>query len=262
MTFEYAQLKDYIDINPMTYIPWKLFNKQNFVEPEGINLRGYTIEELSRMLAEAQAMQLKNPADARPWAYELTLYIGGRRAEIPPLNWDDTDEQFIYLWKQLVGSYPYTIKGDPKNKNNRAFPMTPVINDYLYRLKENNSIYHPDSNFLFPNEKQPSGCISLGGVYKIHEKICKKLGIPISKDFIKGTHAFRRVHETEFIGETGSSKLSEEIYGHTEKTVDEHYRMKQAAEVTAPTVLKIQNKIISGCTRVHTQNEEKEKPET
>lgn len=115
---------------------------------------------------------------------------------------------------------------------------------------------------MFPNEKYPLGCIALGRIYKVHVQICKILDIPISKEFPKGTHAFRRTHETEFIGETGSSQLSQEIYGHSEKTVEEHYRLSQAAKVTAPTVSKIQNKIIDVCTRVHTHNEEKEKPET
>ena len=262
--FDYAMIKDYIIQTPMPLIPWKRFAAQCIESSANINDRAYSIDEIGRMYSKAHEFQKEKPYDAGYWAYEFVILNGFRRGEAPPLEWEDVDyeKDFVYLWKELIGPYPYFIKGDVKNRKKRGFPITPESKEFLERLNMHNQKYHPGSTFLFPNEKYPLGCIALGRIYKVHVQICKILDIPISKEFPKGTHAFRRTHETEFIGETGSSQLSQEIYGHNEKTVEEHYRLSQAAKVTAPTVSKIQNKIIDVCTRVHTHNEEKEKPET
>lgn len=263
-TFDYAVLRDFIEINPMLLVPWKIFNQRDFVRPADIRMRGYTYEEIGKMLEFTQELEIQHPADSRPWAYEFHILTAERRGEAPPLEWDDIcwEKGFIYIHKELVGDYPYFIKDIPKNDSNRNFPLTEELIEFLKRLKENNEIYHPGSKFLFPNEKQPLGCMSLGGAYKIHEKVCKALGIEISKNFVKGTHAFRRVHETTFLEENGSSQIATTIYGHTEDVIKQNYLLAVNAKLAAPTVSTIQSRIINECTRVHKNNRKMKNPES
>ena len=266
-TFIYALKHEMITVNPVDLILWDEFDDELFIPIGDVHKRGYTFEELSLMLDEDHKIQVAPESlyDSRPWAHEFAILTAGRRGEIAPLSWDDIDfaHKCIYFRKQLIGKYPYYIKDLLKKKKKiRIFPLTPELDEFFTRLKKHNDVYHPGSNYLFPNENEPLGCMSLGGTYKIHEKICKKYGIPISKELIKGTHAFRRVHETAFLNETGSTQWSEGIYGHNERTVKEFYLMQQNAQVTAPTVSNIQNAVIKGCTQLHTKEEEKEKPGT
>ena len=53
--------------------------------------------------------------------------------------------------------------------------------------------------------------------------MCKKLGIAISKEFIKGTHAFRRNAITDIINICGSAELASELLGNSPKVALQHY---------------------------------------
>ncbi len=95
--------------------------------------------------------------------------------------------------------------------------------DFLVRLHDNNEIYHPESSFLFPDENEELGCITHNLIYRAHKYACKKLGIPIDKYCLKGTHAFRRVHETSFMESGGSLDLAAKVYGNSERVIESNY---------------------------------------
>ena len=66
------------------------------------------------------------------------------------------------------------------------------LNEYLGRLLTMLDTYYPGSEYLFPDKNTDLGVINNNTVYRLYSRICKKLGIKISRDEIKGTHSFRR----------------------------------------------------------------------
>ncbi len=194
-------------------------------------MRGYTKEQMHSLIEFARKMQKKKPKEIKWWSYEFALLTAVRRAEIPPVEWFDVKKTYIDINKELVGAQkPYTIKHNTKTNKDRYFPITSIMLDYLKRLHENNEIYHPGSKYLFPDKNEPLGCITMNVTYRAHKYACKELGIPIDKEFLKGTHAFRRVHETTFLEKGGSLDLASKVYGNSPRVVEDNYMLAVNAE--------------------------------
>ena len=61
-------------------------------------------------------------------------------------------------------------------------------------------------------------------VYQFFRRMCGKLDIPISKDRIRGTHAFRRNAITEVINKSSDNVvLTVQILGNSPETIRKHY---------------------------------------
>lgn len=243
-TFKYALKKKLIKLNPMQSVCLDDY-KDSFSPSAPIALRGYTADEMNAMYNETRKMQLEQPEDARWWSYEFNLLTAERRAEIPPIKWSDVylDRGIIDIHQQIIGKEPYTIIPSTKTGLERYFPIGEMLQDFLERLKANNAIYHPDSEFLFPDETKPLGCITPHVTYRAHRKICKKLNVPVDKDVIRGTHAFRRVHQTSFIEEGGSQELAAKIYGNSPETMERNYILKINSSLSAPIIDKTHEKL-------------------
>ncbi|MBR6238785.1 MAG: hypothetical protein IKQ83_07055 [Lachnospiraceae bacterium] len=123
------------------------------------------------------------------------------------------------------------------------YPLTPPIKVFLERLKANNDIYYPGSNFLFPDESQELGCITLYVTYRAHRYVCNKLGIPVNKEIPKGPHSFRRNHLTGFVELSGNAMLGTNLYGNSVKAFDQYYALSYNAATSAPFVEAFQTKI-------------------
>lgn len=243
-TLNYGIKLDLILMNPMLQVYWDDY-KNCFAPSTPIQERGYTMEEMQAMYEITRQNQEVEPEDARHWSYEFNLLTATRRAEIPPLRWSDVhlEEGYIDIHQEEIGEEPYIIKDETKTAIDRYFPITEIVLEFLIRLKENNDKYHPGSEFLFPDEKQVLGCITPQVTYRAHTKICKQLGIELSKEIPRGTHAFRRVHQTAFIEEGGSIELASKVYGNSPKVVEQHYLLNLNAKSSASIVDMTQRKL-------------------
>ncbi|MBQ9023270.1 MAG: hypothetical protein IJ108_05065 [Eubacterium sp.] len=237
----------------MDYIDLEDYFK-NVSDSASVNDRGYSIEEMLTLYDTVHNYQKEDPGNAKYWAYEFNLLVACRRGEIPPLSWNDVDliRNQISFSHQLVehrdnqtGERLLEIKDTPKNRKERFFPITPMLADFLDRLRENNAVYHPDSPYLFPREDTPYGIISLGEVYQVHRRACKNNNIELSKEFVRGTHAFRRVHETSAIDNGISRDQVGRIYGNIPKTILKHYELSAASAATAPVVDQVQRQLFA-----------------
>lgn len=106
----------------------------------------------------------------------------------------------------------------------RRGEVPPLLwSDILKRLKDVHDRYYPDSDFLFP-AKTEEGCITNNTVYGFYRRMCKKLNIPISRDLIKGTHAFRRTQITAAVNNSGGNLvMAAELFGNSPEVIRKNY---------------------------------------
>ncbi len=98
------------------------------------------------------------------------------------------------------------------------------LNEYLRRLLTMLDTYYPGSEYLFPDKKTDLGVINNNTVYRLYSRICKKLGIKISRDEIKGTHSFRRNAITDVVNSTGRNMvLASKLYGNSPEVACKNY---------------------------------------
>ena len=155
---------------------------------------------------------------------------GLRRGEVPPLRWTDIHNNYILICREQLTikkteNIPehFEIVGHTKTYKNRKFPITDELEDFLKRLKNIHETYYPASEYLFP-AKTENGCITNNCVYNYFRRICRKENIRISKEAIKGTHAFRRTRITEAINKSGGNiVMASELFGNSPEVAKKYY---------------------------------------
>ena len=81
----------------------------------------------------------------------------------------------------------------------------------------------PSSLYLFIELKK--------AVEDYHRRLCKKLGILVTNDFRRGTHAFRRTRISDIVNETGGNVvLAAQMYGNSPETIRKHYYTQDSIE--------------------------------
>lgn len=106
-----------------------------------------------------------------------------------------------------------------KTSKNRRVPVWSELQEFLDRLEEfhnSNDIY---SEYLFPSKRSKYGCIDLRTPYKAFHQMCEDLGIELSLDLPKGTHAYRR----NFAKKIDNATLSSKLLGNSEKVLKRNY---------------------------------------
>ena len=162
------------------------------VDDVPIEDRMHSQEELILILNELHLKQKQYPKGISFFAMEFQIITGTGRGELPPLTWNDVDEDGIRITQsQISHENDFYIVGHTKNYRKRKFPMTADLKNLLERIKEMHDKYYPNNNFLFPADTK-NGTITNIAVYGVYRRVCNKLGIPISKDLIRGPHSFRR----------------------------------------------------------------------
>ena len=110
-----------------------------------------------------------------------------------------------------------------KNGKARFYPIADMEKEFLEKLKRIHDRYYPDSQFLFPADTK-NGCITNNIAYQHFHRICRKLKIPVSRDCIRGTHAFRRNAITEVVNmSNGNFVLTAQMFGNSPETIRKHY---------------------------------------
>ena len=164
------------------------------------------------------------------YALELQILTGARRGEIPPLRRSDVHDSHIEFKREQLsvrshGNVPEhcEIVEHTKTHTDRYYPRTEAINEFLRRLTASLNEFYPDSEYLFPADTK-TGVIGNSAVYSFYRRICKKLGIKISKDEIKGTHSFRRNAITDTVNLSGGDViLASKLYGNSPEVIMQNY---------------------------------------
>lgn len=181
--------------------------------------------------------QKARPTYIPAFALEFQMLTGMRRGEIPPLRWEDVDfiRGIIYIHQEQISMQKKRADAEyicnyTKNGKNRFYPIADLEREFLERLKEVDERYYPDSPYLFP-AKSRNGCITNNMVYQFFHRLCNKIGIPVSRGCIRGTHAFRRNAITEMVNNSnGNFVLAAQMFGNSPETIRNHYYVGENIE--------------------------------
>ena len=91
-----------------------------------------------------------------------------------------------------------------KTYKDREFPITSDISDFIDRLKAACDRFYPASPYLFPDDSKKNGVISNKVVYRLYERMCKKLDI-------------------ECNASGGNIYLASVLYGNSPQSASRHY---------------------------------------
>lgn len=227
--FDLSFSEYWIKDNPYLRVDFKKYTDM-IVPSVPVSARVHCDTELQQMLDYIHMWQKKKPSYIPAYALEMQMICGMRRGEIPPLLWDNATAEYIEISREQLtikrqGDIPehFEIVSHTKNGKSRKFPMTDDLQEFMTRLKFVHETYYPNSKFLFPADTD-NGCITNNHIYNFYRRMCKKIGIEISKDIIKGTHAFRRTRITEVINKTnGNVIMASKLFGNTPNVAEQNY---------------------------------------
>lgn len=114
----------------------------------------------------------------------------------------------------------YIIEETTKTGKSRTIPLTECVRsllDTVLQIQRRTRL----SVFIFPADTE-TGCITNATVPGFYYRLCRKKHIYVSRDLIRGTHAFRRTLETKVRNAAGVD-VANAILGHTTRVADDHY---------------------------------------
>lgn len=195
-----------------------------------IERRAHSSEDVKRILDAIHEHQAKKKDFMPAYALELQILTGARRGEIPPLRRSDVRDTCIsFAREQLtakgVDGVPihFVIVEHTKTYKDRLFPRTAALNEFLERLYDVLNTYYPNNEYLFP-AANANGVITNNAVYKFYSRICKRLGIKISREEVKGTHSFRRNAITDVVNASGGNLiLAAQLFGNSPEVAKRNY---------------------------------------
>lgn len=242
--FRYAADEDYIPEDITKRIDFHSPKLTNMLSSDSdISERLYTDEEIEKMIKYCHTWQEKYPKRPTAFALEYQILIGKRRGEVCPSKWSDIKEddrgiKYIEISRELLevkkskyNPHEYCkIVEHTKTSMDRRVPIWNEMEEFLARLKVQHDRYYKDSDFMFP-AKTEFGCINIRTVYYLFHRMCKELGIPLSSDQIKGTHAFRR----NFAKRIDDAELASKLLGNDVRVLKKNYydglNLKKALDV-------------------------------
>lgn len=228
--FDLAFQEEWIEDNPYSRINFKKFSNM-IVDDVPIEKRVHSSEDINRMLDYIHSQQKKYPKSISGFALELQILIALRRGEIPALMWEDLSSDCLTIRREMLelkkasgtSNSKYAIVQHTKTYKDRKYPMTNDLRAFLERLKAFHRVNGWDSQYLFPVANE-YGCITTKSIYSFYHRMCKNLGIATSKDFIKGTHAFRRTRITEVTNKSGGNiVMASQLFGNSPEIAKKHY---------------------------------------
>ncbi len=228
--FDLAYSEYWISENHYKHVNFKKFNDM-LTQPVPTSERVHSEDELNLILNYLNMWQKEKPFYLPSYALELQILMGLRRGEVPPLMWSDITNEYILISREQITikkidknkKASYMIVNHTKNYKNRKFPITNDLRDLLNRLKVVHSLYYPDSKYLFPSDNE-MGVFTNPLLYQFYRRICKKLGIKINPEVIKGTHSFRRNAITKVVNSSnGNIILASQLFGNTPEVARKNY---------------------------------------
>ena len=240
--FQLAYEESWIKDNVFTRVNFSKFEAMLKNESD-IKERVHSEEDLRRILEEARRHEASRPSYMPAYALELQILLGCRPGEVTPLRKDDVSASSIAISREQLNIRKYGDKpthnevvDHTKNYLRREIPRFGSLDDFLERLYEALDRYYPGTDVLFPDPGNETGVISGYALYGYYRRICRKLGIRLCRDHMKGTHSFRRNATTDIINlSNGNAALESSLIGHSPEVARKHYftgiDMMGAAEV-------------------------------
>ncbi|MCR5024900.1 MAG: site-specific integrase [Lachnospiraceae bacterium] len=228
--FSLAYGEYWINDNVYNRVDFKIF-KDMYVTPPAPAKRVHSSEEIDRMLDYIHNHQHKYPKYLPSYALELQIATGFRRGEIPPLMWKDIEDGLIMISREQITVKKskdnpkeyFQIVNHTKTYKDRVFPVTTTVKDILTRLSKCHELNGIKSEYLFPAESD-NGVITNNTVYNFYRRMCNALCIPIRKDFIRGTHSFRRNGITKVVNNSGGNViLASKLFGNSPDVAMKNY---------------------------------------
>lgn len=223
--FAYAYNEHLIQDNPYSRIDHKIFRDGIMPDSKPVE-KVYHNDEQVKLIDAMHKDQKNRPWYMPAWAAEFQALIGGRSAEITPLEWSDITDNTIMIYKQQLideESRKCMVVKHTKNNRDRVFPLTKEIREFLVRLKAVHDEYYPDSPYLFPYDSE-SGRLSYTVVGSYFSKLQRKNKIPKKPGAKRGLHSFRRCGITKVINSVGGSPImAAEIYGNSPEVAIKNY---------------------------------------
>lgn len=204
----------------------------NMIIPDkDIEERMYTDEEIDAMIDYCHKWQEKYPKRTTAFALEYQILMGKRRGEVCASKWSDihTDKngiRYIQISRELQevkkgAGNPHEfckVVEHTKTSMDRRVPIWDELNEFLSRLKTQHDEYYPNEDFMFPADTE-FGCINIRTVYYMFHKMRKELGVELSYDCIKGTHAYRR----NFAKRIDNAELASKLLGNDVAVLKKNY---------------------------------------
>lgn len=227
--FSMALCKYWITDNVFEHIDFKKYEGM-ILENLDISKRVHSEYDLHRILDEIHKHQKRKPYYIPAYALELQILCGSRRGEIPPLRFQDIHETFIEFSREQISVKKFNdipeyckIVEHTKTNKNRFFPRYDALNEFLARFSVIHDKYYPNTDYLFPADTD-NGVITNSTVYHFYSRVCKKLGIKICKEEIKGTHSFRRNAITDVVNASGGNLLiASSLFGNSPEVAKKNY---------------------------------------
>lgn len=214
--------------NPYDRIDFKKY-KDMLVRVTPINQRVHSDDDVDRILDYLHGKQLVEPEYIPSYAFELQIVMGLRRGEVPPLMWSDIKDGYILISREQLSikekgrSEYFKIVNHTKTWKDRIFPITSDVQAVLEKIKRAHKVIGYDGDYLFPADTE-NGVINNNIIYKFYRRICDKLDIPISREYTKGTHSFRRNAITKTINSSGgNTMIASQLFGNTPKVAESNY---------------------------------------
>lgn len=229
---ELAASKEWIERNPYPKVDYEEY-RDMLLPPVPIIDRAHTDEELMKMRKFIREKQQRYPKYLAPYAFELQMIIGSRRGEIPPLAWSDIRNNMLLIYKEQLTKKSngtgekesFVIVRHTKTGQDRSFPITEELSDFLERLRNVHRRYYPGSEYLFPADT-PNGVITNNVVYNFYRRMCRSLHIPVSRDAIKGTHSLRRNAITDVLSASnGDIETTAQLFGNSPQVIRKYYNL-------------------------------------
>lgn len=227
--FKFAFCQYWIDNNPFERVDFTKFNDMIAQEVD-LDKRVHTDEELALILNEIHDHQKNKPKYIPSYALEMQILCGARRGEIPPLRLTDIHSGYIEFSREQITVKRFNdvpeyckIVEHTKTYKNRYFARYDKLDEFIDKLLAIHNRYYKESMFLFPANNE-NGVISNNTVYNYYRRICKKLGIKLCREEIKGTHSFRRNAITDVVNASGGNIiLASSLFGNSPTVAKKNY---------------------------------------
>lgn len=228
-TFKYAY-ENYICLdNPNSHVDYRKFEHM-LSSDVPIRYRMYSEDDVDRIIDFLHDLQVSKPHYIPSYAFELQILMGLRCGEVPPLTWNDVSDDAILICKEMIRTAKneygesVMIVHHTKTYKDRYFPITSDISNLLDRLSYVHDRFNLNSPYLFPGKRNHYGCIGYRTIYTLYLKVAKELGLQVSRDFIKGTHSFRRNAITKTANNSGGDIfLASQLYGNSPRIAEANY---------------------------------------
>lgn len=227
--FQYAYSEYWISDNPYLRTDFHKF-KDMVVAEVPIEQRAHSEEDVERILSFLHDWQSRKPEYIPAYALEMQILCGLRRGEVPPLLWDDVKDTYLFIHREQLTekkhddvSEHFVIVDHTKTYVDRKYPLTKELKAFLGRLRTVDETFYPDSDFLFPAASE-NGCITNNAIYEFYRRICRKLGIKIGREVVKGTHSFRRNAISKVVNSTdGNLVMASQLFGNSPEVARKNY---------------------------------------